>query len=155
MNYLEKFYDAVKKEMTAVLATSAEGSVTMRVVSPVYYEGDILIFTSAGSRKYNQLKENPNCCISAGCCFAEAAAEFFGGTMLDENQNMRDAYTEKFPEAFDESVEFGGRYAEWIYDAKAEYNKRQRAVKKEKQIEYNIAFYSRLADQYDAEKATA
>ena len=114
MNYLEKFYDAVKKEMTAVLATSAEGSVTMRVVSPVYYEGDILIFTSAGSRQYNQLKENPNCCISAGCCFAEAAAEFFGGTMLDENQNMRDAYTEKFPEAFDESVEFGGRYAEFI-----------------------------------------
>ena len=49
----------------------------------------------------------------------------------------------------------GENQAARIYDAKAEYNKRQRAVKKEKQIEYNIAFYSRLADQYDAEKATA
>lgn len=114
MNHTFRFNEAVKTEMTATLATSAGGSVTMRLVSPVYYNGSILIFTAADSVKYKQLRKNPRCCPSVGGFFAEATAEFFGSTLLDGNQAMREAYAGKFPGAFDSGVEFGGRAAEFI-----------------------------------------
>ena len=110
----ETFYAAIRNEMSIILATSANNSVTMRYVSPVYYHGNILIFTDASSKKYMQMKENPNCCLFAGGFFATATAEFFGSTMLDANEAMRAAYTAKFPGAFDEGVALGGRNAEFI-----------------------------------------
>lgn len=100
--------------MAVVLATSVGGAVTMRLVSPVYYGEAALIFTSADSKKYSQLKENPRCCISAGGFFAEGTAEFFGETMLCKNSAMREAYSAKFPGAFDGGAEFGGRNIEFI-----------------------------------------
>lgn len=114
MSQLEKFWDSVKKEEAALLATSSREKVTMRTVSPVYYEDAILIFTSPASQKYGQLKENPNCCIAVGGCFMEAKAEFLGHTMSDDNVSLRDVYTAKFTDAFDEDVAFGGREAEFI-----------------------------------------
>lgn len=114
MNQIDPFNQAIKDEMAVVLATSADGSVTMRLVSPVNYHGDVLIFTHASSRKYQQLQQNPNCCISAGGFFAEAKATFCGATMLDKNQPMREAYAAKFAGAFDEGVTFGGRNAEFL-----------------------------------------
>jgi Pyridoxamine 5''-phosphate oxidase. len=66
MNQLEKFWESVKKTEAVFLATSAKESVTMRTVSPVYYKDAILIFTDPASQKYQQLKENPYCCIAAG-----------------------------------------------------------------------------------------
>ena len=114
MDKLEQFYEIIKKEMTITLATSAGGSVTMRIVSPVFYQGAILIFTANDSKKYRQLKANPRCGIGAGLFFAEAAAEFRGPTLLPENKELRNAYCGKFPKAFDEGVEFGGRDAEFI-----------------------------------------
>ncbi len=114
MDKREQFFAAIRNEMTMTLATAAEGSVTMRVVSPVYYQGSILIFTSAASNKYRQLAANPHCCVAAGGFFAEATAAFSGPTMLDENEALRSAYNEKFPGAFDEGVAFGGRDAEFI-----------------------------------------
>lgn len=111
---LIQFYEIIKNDMDVKLATASGASVTMRTVSPVYYEGNILMFTSADSLKYQQLKQNPHCCIAAGGFFAEADAEFLGSTMLDENASLRDVYSEKFPGAFDEGIPFGGRYAEFI-----------------------------------------
>ena len=114
MNDLEKFWESVKKEEIAFLATSAGGNVTMRTVSPVYYEDAILLFTRTDAQKYTHLKENPNCCISVGRVFMEAKAEFLGHTMLDENKALRDIYEEKFAGAFDEGIDYGGRDSEFI-----------------------------------------
>ena len=114
MNYVEKFWGSVKTEETALLATSAGGSVTMRTISPVYHEDAVLFFTSPTSQKYAQLKETPNCCISVGGCFLEAKAEFLGHTMTDENAALRAVYDAKQPGAFDESMAFGGRESEFI-----------------------------------------
>ena len=74
----------------------------------------ILIFTARDSKKYQQLLANPTCCLATGFFFAEATAEFCGATMLPKNQKLRDAYTAKYPGAFDENVEFGGRDAEFL-----------------------------------------
>lgn len=114
MDKREQFVEAVKKEMVVSLATAAGESVTMRMVSPVYYEGKILIFTAETSRKYLQLTANPHCCIAVGPFYAEARAEFRGSTMAAGNEALRDAYSAKFPGAFDEGIAFGGREAEFI-----------------------------------------
>lgn len=114
MNKIEQFFEEIKKDMTVILATATNERVTMRVVSPVYFQDSVLIFTAKDSNKYSQLKENPRCCIAAGAFFAEATAKFCGDTMLADNKNLRDAYCEKFPDAFTEGAEFGGRHAEFI-----------------------------------------
>lgn len=114
MNKAEQFYNTIKAETGIILATGAKNSVTMRLVSPVFYNNAILIFTDASSRKYQQLSLNPNCCISAGIFYAEATAEFLGSTMSEKNKELRDAYCAEFPDAFTEGVEFGGRNAEFI-----------------------------------------
>jgi hypothetical protein len=46
MSKLDQFYEIIKKEMAVTLATATSESVTMRVVSPTYYNNSILIFTS-------------------------------------------------------------------------------------------------------------
>lgn len=114
MNQLEKLWESVKKEETALLATSADGSVTMRTVSPVYYRDAILIFTCPKSQKYQQLKANASCCIEIGGYFVETTPEFLGPTMLDENAALREVYIEKFADAFDEDAVHGGRKAEFV-----------------------------------------
>ncbi len=45
----------------------------------------------------------------------EASAEFLGPTMLEENAPLREIYSKKFPGAFDEGIEFGGRSAEFVF----------------------------------------
>lgn len=114
MNRIDQFFKTINSDMTVILATSLEGRVTMRLVSPVNYHGAILIFTSPSSKKYLQLKGNPKCSIAAAGFFAEATAEFLGPTMLEENQALREAYAAKFCGAFGENVAFGGRDAEFI-----------------------------------------
>lgn len=114
MEFVSKFYGIIKNEMAVTLATSCDQRVTMRLVSPVYYEGSILIFTDPHSLKYQQLKRNPYCCVGAGAFFAEAKAEFLGATMSDANAKWRAVYSEKFPGAFEEGVAHGGRAAEFV-----------------------------------------
>lgn len=114
MKELKKFWNSIEKEETMILATSAGDRVTMRTISPVFYQDAILVFTSMESVKYKQLRKNPECCIAAGGCFLEAEAQFCGHTMLDENKSLRAAYDKKFKGAFDENIEFGGRDAEFI-----------------------------------------
>ena len=114
MKPMQQFREAIKTEMTATLATASEGQVTMRMVSPVNFDGDILIFCGADSLKYRQLKENPNCCVAVGGFFAQATATFCGATMLENNRALREAYEAKFPGAFDEGLAFGGRTSEFV-----------------------------------------
>ncbi len=114
MDTITEFKQLVEKEMTIMLATCANNEVTMRVVSPVEYDGGILIFTSSHSKKYLQLKQNTNCCLACKTFFAQAKAEFLGPTMLDKNIAYRQAYEEKFPGAFSENVDFGGRDCDFI-----------------------------------------
>lgn len=114
MDTTTHFYETIQKEMALMLATSADGQVTMRMVSPVLYQKDILIFTDSHSMKYQQLKKNPYCAIGIGYMFAEVKAEFLGATMLDANEDLRRVYDEKFPHSFDEGVPLGGREAEFI-----------------------------------------
>jgi len=114
MDQIEKFWNGVKNEEIMLLATASNENVSMRTVSPVFYDNAVLIFTGPGSRKYAQLKKNPNCCISLTGCFVEAKAEFLGPTMADGNEKLRDAYDKKFKGAFDENVEFNGMDSEFI-----------------------------------------
>ena len=114
MGKVDEFYVAVGEAVTVALATAADGVVSMRVVSPVLYDGGILFFTAADSRKYRQLAANPVCCVSVGPFFAEATAEFLHGCMLPENGVLRDAYCAKFPDAFADGVAFGGRGSEFV-----------------------------------------
>lgn len=58
MNEVQQLWEHIKKDEAVLLATSAGGNVSMRVVSPVYYNDAILIFTSPASTKYQQLKAN-------------------------------------------------------------------------------------------------
>lgn len=114
MDKLEEFYEQINKEMAMVLATSFKNKVSMRLVSPVLFNKDVLIFTHSQSNKYQQLKNNPNCCLSINNMFIESIAEFYGNTMLPQNKEMREVYNKKFPGAFDDNVEFGGIDAEFI-----------------------------------------
>lgn len=114
MDKREQFYEALQKEMVANLATAAGESVTMRMISPVYYEKKVLLFTNETSRKYLQLAANPHCCIAVGPFYAEARAELLGPTMAPENEALRTAYAAKFPGAFDEGLAFGGRNADFV-----------------------------------------
>lgn len=114
MNKQEQFYNMIKTEMGVILATGTESSITMRLVSPVYYNGGILIFTAASSTKYQQLRANPNCCIAVGSFYAEARAEFLNSTMAEKNKKFRAAYTAKYPDAFNDGVAFGGSNAEFL-----------------------------------------
>lgn len=114
MDRTKAFFELLQKEMAVTLATASEGSVTMRVISPVPYSGRILMFTGADSVKYRQLKENPSCCLAVGPFFAECAAEFLGPAMNPENKALRDVYDAKFPGAFTQGDEFGGWDKEFL-----------------------------------------
>ncbi len=114
MDKLEQFYEVIRKSLTMTLATAVEGCVTMRVVSPVYFQGRILFFTASHSQKYGQLRANPHGCVAVGPFFAEVSAMFCGATMRSDNQAYREAYSEKFPDAFGENVAFGGCDSEFI-----------------------------------------
>ncbi len=114
MDKIQEFFDDISKEMTMILATTNNDTVTMRLVSPVYYENKILIFTSPNSNKYKDMKLNPNCCVSLSDTFMQATAMFMGATMDDKNKELREAYSNKFKGAFDENIDFGGHNAEFI-----------------------------------------
>lgn len=114
MNTIKEFLEGFKNEESAVLATSDGRTVTMRQISPVICEEGILIFTSPQSVKYGQLKENPNCCLYIGNAFLQAHAVFSGATMQEDNAALRNLYDEKFPGAFEDETEFGGKHADFI-----------------------------------------
>lgn len=114
MDKVKQFYKQVNESMTIVLATSKDNKITMRYVSPVLFNNDILIFTSCNSLKYQQLKENPNCGIYIKDFFVEAKATFYGNTMNEENRELRDVYNAKFMGAFEDNTDFGGVNKEFI-----------------------------------------
>lgn len=114
MKSIKEFFESVKNEESAVLATSDGTTVTMRQVSPVFCEDGVLIFTSPQSVKYGQLKANPNCCLFVGGAFLQAKAVFSGATMVAENAVLRAVYDEKFPGAFEDDTVFGGMHADFI-----------------------------------------
>lgn len=114
MNQAQPFWDSIKNDEGVLLATAVQGSVTMRVISPVFYQDAILIATDADTKKYQQLKENPYCCLSAGGFFMEAKVEFLGAAMREENAALREVYASKFSDAFDEGMLFGVRDADFL-----------------------------------------
>lgn len=114
MNQIEELYEIIKSSETAILATCSDNKVTMRTISPVFYENKILFFTNPKSNKYNQLKNNPNCCISIGNYFVEAISTLCGSTLLDSNSKLKEAYVDKFKDAFDEEADFGGNDSDFI-----------------------------------------
>ena len=114
MNQAKPFWDSIKNDEGVLLATAVQGSVTMRVISPVFYQDAILIATDADTKKYQQLKENPHCCLSAGGFFMEAKVEFLGAAMREENAALREVYAAKFSDAFDEGMLFGVRDSDFL-----------------------------------------
>jgi len=114
MEKLKLFYELMKKEETFTLATSSDNFVSMRVVSPVIYDGDILFYTNKKSLKYKQLEKNKNCCVKIAYFTAGATARFLGSTMLPENSEYREIYENKFPNAFDVNFPFNGTNDDFV-----------------------------------------
>lgn len=113
MSDLEQFFKTINDSETMILATS-DKEVTMRTVSPVYYNKSILIFTNENTVKYKQLKKNNNCCINIGPYFAQCKVDFLGKTMLEKNEELRNEYSKKYNDAFLENVPNGGRESEFL-----------------------------------------
>lgn len=111
---LERVHDAIRDTPTAILATATDHRITQRTISPVLYQGNVLIFTHPTSYKYQQLQANPYCSLAVGDFFLEAKATFCGATMLEQNAVLRQAYCVKFPDAFDPHSSFNGCDAEFI-----------------------------------------
>lgn len=105
---LNHFKETVEKEEIMYLATSDEQHVTLRPVSPLLIEEkgihNIYFYTSNQSNKYKQLMRNPNVSINIGqmgIYQAEGVVRFLGGVFEDKNTELKEAYTKKYPGAFE------------------------------------------------------
>lgn len=95
---------------TIALATCQDGKVTCRPISPMAYEGELLIRTDEDSRKAVQMKANPNVAASLGNDFYLTGTARFIGLCTDEAnpevQKMKAAYAARWPGAFTDADEF-------------------------------------------------
>ncbi|MEG0324675.1 MAG: pyridoxamine 5'-phosphate oxidase family protein, partial [Raoultibacter sp.] len=95
-------------EEVMYLATSAHDSVSIRPVSPLMKErGVVCFYTSKDSRKYEQMKENPQVAFSDGAVGryqAEGTVRFLGSVFADENAGLYAAYKERYAGAFEMSA---------------------------------------------------
>lgn len=102
---LNDFVETVQNEEVMYLATSALGGVSIRPVSPLAGEKNTIYFyTSKDSRKYKQMKENPQVAFSLGSVGryqAEGKVRFLGGVFADENAELQRAYRNRYRGAFE------------------------------------------------------
>ena len=102
----EELKELLNKTEVIYLATSENDNVTSRPVSPLCIGETIYIRTSESSLKAQQMKKNPNTSICIGNFYFTASATCLGSDSLDENETVKNAYKERYPEAFSEEDEF-------------------------------------------------
>jgi len=78
-----------------VLATSAGGHVTARMMAPLSDGLTVMMATGAGYRKVAQIRQNPNVALAIGNLKMEAGAELFGHP--GGHPTFLKGYAEKFP----------------------------------------------------------
>lgn len=88
------------------LATSAHDLVTVRQVSPLSIGLLLYVRTSLSSRKAKQMLENPNVAVCVGNFYFTGRSEFSGKVTLPENEEIKKAYMQQYPESFSEGDEF-------------------------------------------------
>lgn len=88
------------------LATSANDLVTARQVSPLSVGLHLYVRTSLSSRKAIQMLENPNVAVCVGNFYFTGRSELLGKVTLPENEVIKKAYKERYPESFSEDDEF-------------------------------------------------
>ncbi len=88
------------------LATSAHDLVTVRQVSPLSIGLLLYVRTSLSSRKAKQMLENPNVAVCVGNFYFTGRSELSGKVTLPENEEIKKAYMQRYPESFSEGDEF-------------------------------------------------
>lgn len=88
------------------LATSADDLVTVRQVSPLSIGLLLYVRTSLSSRKAKQMLKNPNVAVCVGNFYFTGRSELLGKVTLPENEEIKKAYRERYPESFSEEDEF-------------------------------------------------
>ena len=102
----EELQELLNKTEVIYLATSENDNVTSRPVSPLCIGETIYIRTSQSSLKAQQMKKNPNTSICIENFYFTAKATCLGSVVLTENETIKNAYKERFPESFSEADEF-------------------------------------------------
>lgn len=105
---LNDFKQAVTETEIIYLATSANDKATIRPVSPLFLDDSkVCFYTASDSRKYAQMKENPNVafCVGAmGSYQVEGTVEFLGSVFSEENAEINKAYRARYIGAFEEAA---------------------------------------------------
>ncbi|WP_139652337.1 pyridoxamine 5'-phosphate oxidase family protein [Raoultibacter phocaeensis] len=105
---VDDFIETVRTEEIMFLATAAGDEVSVRPVSPLMGEGNVVYFyTSKDSRKYRQMKENPVAAFvigAAGRYQAEGTVRFLGSVFSEENEELNGQYRAKYRGAFEEAA---------------------------------------------------
>ena len=91
-NVLEK----IKDEKNIVLATSADGRVTTRIVGQLLFNGMIMFTTDSKSFKVSQIKENSNVAFHLNGINIESVATLIGHP--DTVPLYNEEYERKYPE---------------------------------------------------------
>jgi len=91
----EEIAKILRKAKEIVLATSAEGHVTARLMAPLSDGLLVLMSTGGDSEKVAQMRRNPNIALAIGNLKMEARAELFGHP--SEHPTFLKAFAKKFP----------------------------------------------------------
>ena len=95
----EKLAKEIMKQLRSlkeiVLATSADGRVTARLMAPLSDRLTLLMSTGGNSQKVAQMRQNPNIALAIGNLKIEAVAELYGHP--GEHPTFLGSYAKKFP----------------------------------------------------------
>ena len=108
MSQVELSYDDLKQEMIDVIekrhlkiiATSKEDFVTAREVRFISDGLSMFFFTDHRSRKYEQIKVNPNVAIAVGNLSIDGVASVKGHVKDEGNEKYLEIFREKQPDYF-------------------------------------------------------
>ena len=102
----QEIKEEIDKRWIKTLATASNNIVTAREIRFSSNELTLFFFTDNRSRKYTQIKENPNVAISSGPLTIEGIANLRGNPRKEQNNKFLETFKTKQPDAyrsFDES----------------------------------------------------
>jgi len=108
----QKIQESLHKHSIGVLSTSEGGLVTSREMRLVYDGLAVYCYTSVDSRKFKQIKANPNVAISVSAIQIEGEASILGHPALPKNTKFFELYKGQQPQAFEFS------YNEYLAEGK-------------------------------------
>ena len=97
----EELTRTLETESTVILATCADGHVTIRPISHINDGLDVLFQAGADSLKMQQIAANPRVALCIGTYQVEGAATVLGHPMAKENSFFAQTYRAKHPSSFE------------------------------------------------------